>query len=85
MDAGHPEGRVIARLQLMRELERGVRIRSVAVRYKMSPNTVRRGWRRDQEEGVAGLRDRSRRPKRSPNRPPCRGGGEEQGEGGDLL
>jgi len=51
MNAGHPEGRVIARLQLMRELERGARIRSVARRYKMSPSTVRRWGRCDQEEG----------------------------------
>ncbi|MCF6192618.1 MAG: hypothetical protein L3J76_05755, partial [Candidatus Hydrothermae bacterium] len=36
MNVGHPEGRVIARLQLMRELERGERIRSVARRYKVS-------------------------------------------------
>jgi len=85
MNGGHPEGRVIARLQLMRELERGVRIRSVAGRYKMSPHTVGRGWRRDQEEGVPGLRDRSRRPKRSPNRTPAEVEEKIKGDGCDPL
>jgi transposase InsO family protein len=51
---------------MVRRLEAGERLRDVAVALDLSTTSVRRWWRRYQEEGVAGLTDRSSRPHRSP-------------------
>ena len=50
----HPEGHFLARLAWIRDLESGMRIRGVSRKYNMSPNTVRRWWRRYQAEGTSG-------------------------------
>jgi transposase InsO family protein len=51
---------------MVRRLEAGGRLGAVAAALDLSTTTVRRWWRRYQQEGVAGLTDRSSRPHRSP-------------------
>ena len=56
----------MGRLRMVRRLEAGGRLGEVAVALDLSTTTVRRWWRRYQQEGVAGLTDRSSRPHHSP-------------------
>jgi transposase InsO family protein len=56
----------MGRLRMIRRLEAGERLCAVAVALDLSTTSVRRWWRRYQEEGSAGLSDRSSRPHRSP-------------------
>jgi len=56
----------MGRLRMVRRLEAGGRRCDVAAALDLSTTTVRRWWRRYQQEGVAGLSDRSSRPHRSP-------------------
>jgi transposase InsO family protein len=56
----------LGRLRMVRRLEAGGRLGAVAAALDLSTTTVRRWWRRYQQEGVAGLTDRSSRPHRSP-------------------
>ena len=56
----------MGRLRMVRRLEAGGRLGEVAAALDLSTTTVRRWWRRYQQEGVAGLTDRSSRPHRSP-------------------
>ena len=51
---------------MVRRLEAGERLRDLAAALDLSTTSVRRWWRRYQQEGVAGLTDRSSRPHRSP-------------------
>jgi transposase InsO family protein len=51
---------------MIRRLEAGARLCDVAAALDLSTTSVRRWWRRYQQEGVAGLSDRSSRPHRSP-------------------
>jgi len=51
---------------MVRRLEAGGRLGEVAAALDLSTTTVRRWWRRYQQEGVAGLTDRSSRPHHSP-------------------
>jgi len=53
-------------------LERGWTIEMTAERFQVDAKTVRRWRDRFRAEGDAGLRDRSSRPHRSPNRTPAR-------------
>ena len=55
---------------MIRRLEGGEAVTRVARQLQLSTTTVRRWWRRYQEEGVAGLVDRSSRPHRSPGATP---------------
>jgi transposase InsO family protein len=61
-----PRGREI----LISRLERGEHPIDVATAMGVSASTVYKWRRRHQEDGVAGLRDRSSRPHASPNRTP---------------
>lgn len=54
------------RLRMVRRLAAGERLRAVAAALDLSTTSVRRWWRRYQQEGTAGLTDRSSRPHRSP-------------------
>ena len=56
----------LGRLRMVRRLEAGGRLGEVAAALDLSTTTVRRWWRRYQQEGVAGLTDRSSRPHHSP-------------------
>jgi transposase-like protein len=56
----------MGRLRMVRRLEAGGRLCDVAAALDLSTTSVRRWWRRYQQEGVAGLSDRSSRPHRSP-------------------
>lgn len=56
----------MGRLRMVRRLEAGGRLGEVAAALDLSTTTVRRWWRRYQQEGVAGLTDRSSRPHHSP-------------------
>src|SRR5712691_6194097 len=56
----------MGRLRMVRRLEAGERLRDLATALDLSTTSVRRWWRRYQQEGVAGLTDRSSRPHRSP-------------------
>ena len=56
----------MGRLRMVRRLEAGERLRDVAAAIDLSSTSVRRWWRRYQQDGVAGLTDRSSRPHRSP-------------------
>jgi transposase InsO family protein len=51
---------------MVRRLEAGERLSDVAAAIDLSTTSVRRWWRRYQQDGVAGLTDRSSRPHRSP-------------------
>ena len=61
-----PRGREI----LISRLERGEHPLDVAIAMGASASTVYKWWRRFRAEGLAGLLDRSSRPKASPNRTP---------------
>ena len=61
-----PRGREI----LISRLERGEHPLDVAIAMGASASTVFKWWRRFRAEGLAGLLDRSSRPKASPNRTP---------------
>ncbi|MGI0129364.1 MAG: IS481 family transposase [Thermoplasmata archaeon] len=57
------------RLHVVRQhLERGTRTADLCRVFGISESTLRRWCRNYREEGVEGLRDESRRPRRSPNR-----------------
>jgi transposase InsO family protein len=56
----------MGRLRMVRRLEAGERLRDLAAALDLSTTTVRRWWRRYQQDGIAGLSDRSSRPHRSP-------------------
>lgn len=56
------------RLQMVRRLVAGDSVARVAAAVGLSGTAVRRWWRRYQTEGVAGLVDRSSRPRHSPRR-----------------
>jgi transposase InsO family protein len=56
----------MGRLRMVRRLAAGERLGDVAAALDLSTTTVRRWWRRYQQDGVAGLADRSSRPHRSP-------------------
>ena len=58
------------RLQMVRRLAAGEPVARVAVGVGLSPTSVRRWWRRYQQEGLAGLENRSSRPHHSPRRLP---------------
>lgn len=60
-----PEGR---RRMVACVLERGWSVEATAERFQVDAKTVRKWRRRFVDEGPAGLRDRSSRPRRSPNR-----------------
>jgi transposase-like protein len=60
-----PEGR----LRLCRLIEEGWTVASSAESMRISRQTAHKWWRRYLEAGVAGLEDRSSRPKRTPTRP----------------
>lgn len=63
----------MGRLRMIWRLEGGERIRDVADAIDLNTTSVRRWWRRYQQEGPAGLEDRSSRPRRSPRAlPRCR-------------
>ena len=64
-----PEGR---RRMVACVLDRGWTIEATAERFQVDPKTVRKWRDRFLSEGVAGLEDRSSRPRRSPNRTPYR-------------
>lgn len=59
-----PEGR---RRMVALVLEERWSVEAVAERFQVDPKTVRKWCRRYQEDGQAGLKDRSSRPHRSPN------------------
>jgi len=56
----------MGRLRMVQRLEAGERLSDVAAAIDLSTTSVRRWWRRYQQDGVAGLTDRSSRPHRSP-------------------
>ena len=57
------------RLQAVKQhLEKGVRAAEISQLFGISERTLRYWCRNYREEGVEGLRDVSRRPRRSPNR-----------------
>lgn len=57
------------RLQVVKQhLERGIRSTDIRKIFGVSERTLRRWCQRYREEGVEGLREESRRPRRSPNR-----------------
>ena len=58
------------RATLISRLERGEHREDVATAMGVSTRTVYKWWRRYRDEGYAGLRDRSSRPKSSPNKTP---------------
>jgi transposase InsO family protein len=61
------------RLRLARcVIEEGWPVRRAAERFQVSPTTASRWARRYQEQGAAGMADRSSRPHTSPNRTPRR-------------
>jgi len=66
----HKEGKVILRLRIVNTWKECGSLRETARRLSISRNTVRKWVRRYQEEGEAGLVDRSRRPHTSPRRTP---------------
>ena len=53
---------------MVRRLERGEALGTVARQLRLSSCAVRRWWTRYQQEGLTGLVDRSSRPHRSPRR-----------------
>ena len=61
----------LGRLRMVRRLEAGERLCDVATAIDLSTTRVRRWRRRYQQEGVAGLTDRSSRPHRSPRALPA--------------
>jgi transposase InsO family protein len=56
----------MGRLGMVQRLASGEPLRQVAVGLGLSTTTVRRWWRRYQADGIAGLADRSSRPRRCP-------------------
>jgi len=58
------------RILVSRMIHEGLPVREAARAQGVSPRTAYKGLRRYREEGEAGLRDRSPRPKRSPRRTP---------------
>ena len=56
----------MGRLRMVRRLAAGERLGDVTAALDLSTTTVRRWWRRYQQDGVAGLTDRSSRPHPSP-------------------
>lgn len=56
----------MGRLRMIRRLEAGERLCDLAAALDLSTTTVRRWWWRYQQDGIAGLSDRSSRPHRSP-------------------
>ena len=56
----------MGRLRMVRRLEAGERLGDLAAALDLSTTSVRRWWRRYQEEGMVGLSDRSSRPHHSP-------------------
>ncbi|MDD5453496.1 MAG: helix-turn-helix domain-containing protein [Candidatus Bipolaricaulis sp.] len=66
----HQEGKVSLRLKIVDTYKECGSLRDTAYRLSTSRNTVRKWVRRYLEEGEAGLRDRSRRPRSSPRRTP---------------
>lgn len=64
-----PEGR---RRMVRLVIDRGWSVEATAERFQVDAKTVRKWRRRFVEEGLAGLQDRSSRPRRSPNRTPLR-------------
>jgi transposase-like protein len=56
----------MGRLRMVRRLETGERLGEVAAAIDLSTTSVRRWWRRYQQDGIRGLTDRSSRPHRSP-------------------
>ncbi len=64
------EGKMALRLRIVETYRECGSLRETARRLSVSRNTVRKWVRRYQEFGEVGLRDRSRRPKRSPRRTP---------------
>ncbi|MFZ0015127.1 MAG: IS481 family transposase [Acidimicrobiia bacterium] len=58
------------RRRMVRCLERGWSVAATAERFQVDPKTVRKWRDRLRAEGESGLRDRSSRPHRSPNRTP---------------
>jgi len=66
-----PEGR---RRMVRLVVDRGWSVEATAERFQVDATTVRKWRRRFLEEGLAGLQDRSSRPRRSPTRTPmsCR-------------
>jgi len=71
MDLSYREGYVMnkqeARRRLVETYKETRSMSEAARRWHTSRNLMRKWVRRDQDEGLAGLTDRSRRPKRSPN------------------
>ena len=63
-----PEGR----LRLCRLIEDGWTVASAAESFRISRQTAHKLWRRYQDAGVAGLEDRSSRPRRCPTKTPDR-------------
>lgn len=61
-----PTGRYL----MIERLEAGEAVHTVAEGLLLSPTTIYRWWRRYRTEGVAGLEDRSSRPRRSPRARP---------------
>lgn len=66
----HEEGEVVLRLKIVEVYSDCGSLRETARRLSLSRNTMRKWVRRYEEEGEAGLYDRSRRPKHSPRRTP---------------
>ena len=66
----HPNARLTpaTRLEMVLEVEAGWSQAEVARRFRVSRATVSKWWRRYQEEGAAGLRDRSSAPRSNPRR-----------------
>jgi len=56
----------MGRLRMVRRLEAGERLGAVAAAIDLSTTSVRRWWRRYQQDGRGGLTDRSSRPHRCP-------------------
>ena len=66
----HPNARLTpaTRLEMVLEVEAGWSQAEVARRFRVSRPTVSKWWRRYQEEGAAGLRDRTSAPRSNPRR-----------------
>ena len=58
------------RATLISRLERGEHREDVAMAMGVGTRTRHKWWRRYRDEGYVGLRDRSSRPKSSPNKTP---------------
>ncbi len=57
---------LVKRRELVEYIAAGATLKAAGERFGVSGTTVRRWWRRYRVEGVAGLEDRSSRPKRMP-------------------